>query len=76
MHKLIALSDSEALIVSTALSHWAYHCSQSLPDADKHTCEILLDDLDVCDHLRKKLNNTFDFSKSRRGIFNGKLSCK
>lgn len=62
MRKLIVLSTPEALLITSALSHWAYHCSKQLTHADKHIASQILDDLDMCDHIRKRLNHAYDFS--------------
>lgn len=62
MRKLIVLSNPEALLITSSLSHWAYHCSKQLSSADKHTASKLLDDLDLCDQIRKRINHTFDLS--------------
>lgn len=62
MRKLIVLSSPEALLITSALSHWAFHCSNQLSTEDKHIASQLLDDLDMCDQIRKRLNHAFDFS--------------
>ena len=62
MRKLIVLSSPEALLITSALSHWAYHCSKQLSSADKHIASQLLDDLDMCDQIRKRINHAFDLS--------------
>lgn len=62
MRKAILLSSSQALLISFALSHLAFHCSEQLADADKNIASRLLDELDMCDQIRKRINHAFDLS--------------
>ena len=59
MKKLIAISTKEALLIQSAVSHWAIHCNKQLNSSDKNIVEMALDDLDLCDNIRRKISKIF-----------------
>ena len=59
MKKLVVLSSKEALLLESALSHFSYHCSHNLNSQNKDVVSLALDDLELCDSLRKKIRKSF-----------------
>lgn len=65
MNKFIFLSPKEALLIHSSLSDYAVKVSSFLSHSDDYPSNVveeLLDDLDLCDFVRKKILKLFNFT--------------